>query len=34
MLADYQAPPLDIAIDEALVDYVERARVAQPDAWY
>lgn len=33
-LAEYEAPPLDIAIDEALQDYVERTKRAKPDAWY
>ncbi len=33
-LAEYEAPPLDIAIDEALLDYVERTKRAKPDAWY
>ncbi len=31
-LAEYEAPPLDIAIDEALQDYVERTKRAKPDA--
>jgi trimethylamine--corrinoid protein Co-methyltransferase len=34
MLADYEAPPMDEATDEALVDYVERTKAAQADAWY
>lgn len=33
-LAEYEAPPLDIAIDEALRDYVDRTKRAKPDAWY
>ncbi len=33
-LAEYEAPPLDVAIDEALLDYVERTKRAKPDAWY
>jgi trimethylamine--corrinoid protein Co-methyltransferase len=34
-LADYQAPPMDEATDEALVGvYVERTKAAQADAWY
>jgi trimethylamine--corrinoid protein Co-methyltransferase len=33
-LAEYEAPPLDIAIDEALRDYVDRTKQAKPDAWY
>jgi trimethylamine--corrinoid protein Co-methyltransferase len=33
-LAEYEAPPLDIAIDDALRDYIERTKRAKPDAWY
>lgn len=33
-LAEYQAPPLDTAIDEALRDYIERTTRDRPDAWY
>lgn len=33
-LAEYEAPPLDVAIDDALLDYVERTKRAKPDAWY
>lgn len=33
-LAEYEAPPLDVAIDEALLDYVDRTKRAKPDAWY
>ncbi|QEE46777.1 trimethylamine methyltransferase family protein [Rhizobium sp. WL3] len=33
-LAEYEAPPLDISIDEALLDYVDRTKRAKPDAWY
>ncbi|MDX3925630.1 MAG: trimethylamine methyltransferase family protein [Shinella sp.] len=33
-LAEYEAPPLDIAIDEALCDYVSRKKAASADAWY
>jgi trimethylamine--corrinoid protein Co-methyltransferase len=33
-LAEYQAPPLDAAIDEALSDFVARRKAATPDAWY
>ncbi len=33
-LAEYEAPPLDVAIDEALRDYVDRTKQAKPDAWY
>ncbi|WP_417423868.1 trimethylamine methyltransferase family protein [Hoeflea sp.] len=34
MLADYQAPAMDEATDEALIEYVERTKAAQTDAWY
>jgi trimethylamine---corrinoid protein Co-methyltransferase len=33
-LADYQAPPLDIAKEEALTAYVDARKAAMPDAWY
>ncbi|KGF68239.1 trimethylamine methyltransferase [Hoeflea sp. BAL378] len=33
-LAEYQAPPMDVAIDEALVDFVERTKAQMADAWY
>jgi trimethylamine--corrinoid protein Co-methyltransferase len=34
MLADYQAPPIDEAVDEALRDYVARNKASVADAWY
>ncbi len=34
MLADYEAPPLDAAIDEALLDFIGRRKAAMDDAWY
>lgn len=34
MLAEYQPPPMDEAIDEALIEYVERAKAGEIDAWY
>lgn len=34
MLADYEAPPLDEAIDEALLDYMARKKAGSEDAWY
>ena len=34
MLAEYQAPPLDPAIDEELQAYVARRKAQLPDAWY
>ena len=33
-LADYQAPPLDPAIDEALLDFMARKKATLPDIWY
>ena len=34
MLADYQAPPMDEAADEALLDFIARRKVSMPDQWY
>jgi len=34
MLKDYQAPPIDPAIDEALLDFVARRKASMDDAWY
>lgn len=34
MLADYEAPPLDEGIDEALKDFIARRKTAVEDAWY
>jgi trimethylamine--corrinoid protein Co-methyltransferase len=34
MLADYRAPPLDPAIDEALQDFVARKKSARSDQWH
>ena len=34
MLADYQAPPLDPAVDEALRDFIVRRKSAMPDQWH
>ncbi len=33
MLAGYQAPPLDPAIDEALTEFVEKKKSSMPDAF-
>jgi trimethylamine--corrinoid protein Co-methyltransferase len=33
-LADYVAPPLDEAIDEALLDYIAKKKSELADAWY
>ena len=32
MLAEYQAPPIDPAIDEALRDFISRRKASMPDA--
>ena len=32
MLAEYEAPPLDPAIDEALLDFVARRKASMPDS--
>ncbi len=34
MLQDYQAPPIEPAIDEALLDFVARKKASMEDAWY
>ena len=34
LLADYQAPPLDPAIDDALLDFMARRKSSMPDQWY
>jgi trimethylamine--corrinoid protein Co-methyltransferase len=34
LLAEYEAPPLDAGIDEALQDFVARRKHAMPDMWY
>ncbi len=34
MLAEYQPPPLDEAVDEALQDFIARRKAAVADAWY
>ena len=34
MLAQYEAPPIDLAIDEALKDYIARRKREVPEAWY
>jgi trimethylamine--corrinoid protein Co-methyltransferase len=33
MLADYEAPPIDPAIDEALLDFIARKKASMPDAF-
>jgi len=34
MLADYQPPPLDEAIDEELQDFITRKKSETPDQWH
>ena len=34
MLAAYEAPPLDAAVDEALQDFMARKKAAMPDQWH
>ena len=34
MLGDYELPPVDDAVDAALVDYVARRKAEMPDQWY
>ncbi len=34
LLAAYEPPPLDAAIDEALQDFMARKKASMPDAWY
>ena len=34
MLRDYEAPPLDVAIEEELNDFVRRRKASMDDAWY
>jgi trimethylamine--corrinoid protein Co-methyltransferase len=33
VLAEYQAPPLDPAIDEALLDYIKQRKDSMPDSF-
>ena len=34
MLADYEAPAMDPAVEEALLDFMVRKKRAAPDQWY
>ena len=34
LLAEYQAPPMDEAVDEALREYIGKKKAAMDDAWY
>ena len=33
MLADYEPPPLDPAIDEALTEFIAKKKASMPDAF-
>ncbi len=33
-LAEYEAPPMDVAVRDALEDFVARKKAAAADAWY
>ncbi|MEO1120863.1 MAG: trimethylamine methyltransferase family protein, partial [Pseudomonadota bacterium] len=33
LLAEYEAPPIDAAVDEALKDFVAQRKAAEPDAF-
>ena len=34
LLADYEAPPIDLDKDEALKDFIARRKSEMPDTWY
>ena len=34
LLNTYEAPPIDISVDEALKDFIARRKAELPDAWY
>ena len=34
LLDDYQAPPLDESVNEALLDFISEKKSASADAWY
>ena len=34
MLREYEAPPIDAAVDEALLEFMERKKASMVDAWY
>ena len=34
MLAEYELPFIDAAVDEALRDFMRKTKAASPDAWY
>ena len=32
MLAEYEAPPIDPAVDEALLEFIDRRKSSMPDS--
>ena len=34
LLNEYEAPPIDVATDEALLDFMARRKASMPDMWY
>jgi trimethylamine--corrinoid protein Co-methyltransferase len=34
MLAQYQEPPLDVAVDDALQDFIRQKKESMSDQWY
>ena len=34
VLANYEPPPIDDAVDEALLEFIARRKAAMPDQWY
>ena len=34
VIAEYEAPPLDAAIDEELLGFMARRKESMPDAWH
>jgi trimethylamine--corrinoid protein Co-methyltransferase len=34
VLANYEAPPIDDAIDAALLEFIDRRKASMPDMWY
>ena len=34
MLADYEAPPFDVSVDEALMEFMTKKKQSMPDIWH
>jgi trimethylamine---corrinoid protein Co-methyltransferase len=34
VLANYEAPPIDDAVDAALLEFIEKRKASMPDQWY